>query len=80
MTIKVIGPGCMNCETLAKRTTEALQHLNIDASIEKITDIQKIASYGILRTPGLAVGNKVISQGRVPTVSQIEELLTSYVA
>ncbi len=80
MTIKVLGPGCMNCVTLEKRTHEALQRLNIDATVEKVTDLQQIASYGIMRTPGLVVGDKVIAQGRVPTVDQIQELLTSHVA
>lgn len=80
MTIKVLGSGCMNCKTLEQRTIEALKNMNLEASIEKVTDFQQIASYGILRTPGLVVENKVIAQGRVPTVSQIQELLTSFVA
>jgi small redox-active disulfide protein 2 len=80
MTIKVLGSGCMNCKTLEQRTVEALKNMHLEASIEKVTDFQQIASYGILRTPGLVVENKVIVQGRVPTVAQIQELLTSYVA
>lgn len=80
MTIKVLGSGCMNCITLEKRTREALQHLNITASVEKVTDFQQIASFGVMRTPGLVVENKVIVQGRVPTVAQIEEILTGFVA
>lgn len=80
MTIKVLGPGCANCTTLERRTQEALQHLHIEATVIKVTDYQQIASYGVMSTPGLVVENKVIAQGRVPTVAQIEELLTSYVA
>lgn len=78
MTIKVLGAGCMNCKTLEQRTVEALKKLNLEASVEKVTDFQQIASYGILRTPGLVVENKVIIQGRVPTVEQLQELLTSH--
>jgi hypothetical protein len=55
MIIKVLGFVCMNCKTLEKRTIEALQELNMDAVVEKIEDYQKIASYGIMRTPGLVV-------------------------
>ena len=80
MTIKVLGSGCMNCKTLEQRTIEALKNMNLEASIEKVTDFQQIASYGILRTPGLVVENKVIVQGRVPTVAQLQELLTNYAA
>lgn len=80
MTIKVLGSGCTNCVTLERRTQEALQHLHIEATVIKVTDYRQIASYGVMTTPGLVVENKVIAQGRVPTVAQIEELLTSYVA
>lgn len=80
MIIKVLGSGCMNCKTLEQRTSEALKKMNIEASIEKVTEYQDIASYGVMRTPGLVIDNKVLVQGRVPTVEQIQELLTSHVA
>ncbi|MFA6542257.1 MAG: thioredoxin family protein [Bacteroidota bacterium] len=80
MIIKVLGSGCMNCKTLEQRAVEAMKKLNIIATVEKVTDVQQIASYGVMRTPGLVVNNKVLSQGRVPTVEQLQELLTSYVA
>lgn len=80
MIIKVLGSGCMNCKTLELRTVEAMKKLNIEATVEKVTDVREIASYGVMRTPGLVVNNKVLSQGRVPTVEQIQELLTSHVA
>ncbi|MDP1676225.1 MAG: thioredoxin family protein [Bacteroidota bacterium] len=80
MIIKVLGSGCMNCKTLEQRTVDALKNLNIDAAIEKVTDYQQIATYGVMRTPGLVVDNKVIVQGRMPTVEQIQELLTSHAA
>ncbi len=75
MNIKVLGPGCVNCKTLEKRTIEALQELNMEASVEKVEDYQKIASYGIMRTPGLVIDEKVAMSGSVPTVEKIKELL-----
>ena len=78
MIIKVLGPGCMNCKTLEKRTIEALQELNMDAAVEKVEDYQKIASYGIMRTPGLAIDEKVAISGSVPTVEKIKELLQAH--
>lgn len=80
MIIKVLGSGCANCKTLEQRTIEALKNVHIEATIEKVTDYQQIAAYGVMRTPGLVVNNKVLAQGRVPTVGQLQELLTSYVA
>jgi len=34
-----------------------------------------IASYGIMRTPGLVIDEKVVASGYVPTVEKIKELL-----
>jgi small redox-active disulfide protein 2 len=78
MIIKVLGPGCMNCKTLEERTIEALQELNMDAVVEKVEDYQKIASYGIMRTLGLVVDEKVVMSGVVPTVEKIKELLLAH--
>jgi small redox-active disulfide protein 2 len=78
MTIKILGPGCMNCQTLEKRTYNALQELDMDANVEKVQDYQKIASYGILRTPGLVIDGEVVVSGFVPTVEKIKELLLAH--
>jgi small redox-active disulfide protein 2 len=78
MIIKVLGSGCMNCKTLEKRTIEALQELKIDAAVEKVEDYQKIASYGIMRTPGLVIDKKVAIAGFVPTVEKIKEILLEH--
>lgn len=75
MTIKVLGPGCTNCKTLQQRTEEALEQLNIEAHIEKVVDYPGIVSYGIISTPGLVIDERVVSQGRVPTVDAIKELI-----
>jgi len=78
MTIKVLGPGCVNCRTIEKRTKEALQDLNMEALVEKVEDYQKIASYGILRTPGLVIDEKVAVSGFVPTVDKLKEILLAH--
>jgi small redox-active disulfide protein 2 len=75
MNIKVLGPGCMNCQTLEKRTKEAVKNLNVEAEIEKVTDTKQITSYGIMLTPGLIVDGKIVVQGKVPTVEQIQDIL-----
>jgi small redox-active disulfide protein 2 len=78
MNIKVLGSGCANCKTLERRTQEALLELNVQATLEKVEDYQKIASYGIMRTPGLVIDEKVVMSGAVPTVEKIKELLLAH--
>ena len=75
MEIKILGPGCANCQRLEERTREAVTALNLEAEVEKVTDVAEIASYGIMRTPGLVVDDRVLVSGRVPTTREIQELL-----
>ena len=78
MIIKVLGSGCPNCKTLESRTREALKQLGMDAMVEKVTDYQQIASYGIMRTPGLVIDEKVVLSGIVPPVEKLKEMLGEY--
>lgn len=75
MDLKILGSGCSNCQTLEQRTREALAALGLDARIEHVTDPGEIASYGVLRTPGLVRDDDVLVSGRVPTAREIGELL-----
>lgn len=79
MHIKILGPGCANCERLETRTREALDILDLDASVEKVTDYAQIAAYGVMRTPGLVVDEALVVSGRVPSTREIGELLAAAV-
>ncbi|WP_407345419.1 thioredoxin family protein [Pengzhenrongella phosphoraccumulans] len=75
MIIKILGPGCTNCVNLERVTRQAVADLGIDAKIEKVTDYAAILGYGVMSTPGLVVDDKVVLSGRVPTATQVRELL-----
>ncbi len=75
MEIKILGTGCVNCNTLEKSTINALAELDIAANVEKVEDITKIMSYGIMRTPGLIINGKVAVSGRVPSVKELKEII-----
>ena len=80
MYIKILGPGCANCHRLEERTREAVAALQITASVDSVTDMAEIASYGIMRTPGLVIDEDVVVSGRVPTAREIERLLQGHLA
>ena len=77
MIVKILGPGCNNCQKLEKATREALAELGLDATVEKVEDYPSIVGYGIMSTPGLVVDDKVLVSGRVPKTAEIKELLTA---
>ncbi|MCI0495052.1 thioredoxin family protein, partial [candidate division KSB1 bacterium] len=47
--------GCANCEKLESLAKQAVSELGIQATFEKVKDIEKILDYGIARTPGLVI-------------------------
>jgi small redox-active disulfide protein 2 len=77
LTIKVLGPGCQNCQNLASLTQRALNNLAIEAKVDKVTDYAEIMKYKILATPGLVINEKVVSAGRVPTEAEITTFLAN---
>jgi hypothetical protein len=51
--------------------------MHFDANVEKVEDITKIMAYGVMRTPALVINEKVVLSGRVPSVKEIKEIITS---
>lgn len=76
MKIEVLGPGCSKCKTLEKLTREVVSETGIEAEIEKVEDIMRIMDYGVMTTPALVIDQKVVSKGRIPSKSEIKELIT----
>ena len=76
MKIKVLGVGCANCKSLEKLAQTAVEQMNLDASIEKVDDIMKIMEYGVMRTPGLVVDEKVVLSGRIPSLNELKEIIS----
>jgi small redox-active disulfide protein 2 len=76
MEIKVLGPGCANCQKMEGIVKAAVKELGIEANIEKITDIGQIAMNGILSTPGLIVNGKVKHSGKpLPSLEKVKDLI-----
>jgi small redox-active disulfide protein 2 len=78
MEIQVLGTGCPKCKTLEKITREVVAEAGIDANITKVEDIIAIMKL-TMTTPALVVDGKVIVKGRVPSNSELKEILTGKV-
>jgi small redox-active disulfide protein 2 len=73
--VKVLGPGCPKCRELMKQTQKAVQELDLDCTVEKVTDILKITEYGVMMTPALVVDGQVKVAGKVPSVDDIKTMI-----
>lgn len=75
LEIRILGSGCPTCIKLEQMVFNACAELDIDADIQKITEIDQFGKYGVMITPGLVVNGKVLSQGKIPTKSTLEHWL-----
>ncbi len=75
MIIKILGTGCAKCKKLEENAQSAISEASLDARIEKVTDLDEIMNYGVMITPALVVDDKVVSSGKILSVSEIKALI-----
>jgi small redox-active disulfide protein 2 len=77
MNVKILGTGCPNCLRLEALVRQVATEKGLSLEVDKVTDIAKIMSYGIMSTPGLVVDGQVMSSGRVPPKAEVAALLAA---
>ena len=75
MKIEILGPGCARCKALEANAKQATEELGIDAEVIKVTEMGKIAAYGVMSTPGVVVDGKVKGSGKLFSVDEIKKML-----
>ena len=73
--IKILGTGCPKCVQTKAIVEDVVNENNIEASIEKVEDIMDIMKYDVMSTPAVVVDGKVVIKGRVPSKSELIEIL-----
>ncbi|GAB4150130.1 MAG: hypothetical protein Kow00107_00550 [Planctomycetota bacterium] len=73
--IQILGTGCPKCTKLAQNAEAAAKAAGIEYSLEKVTDISQILSFGVMMTPCLVLDGKVVSSGKVLSEAEIAKLL-----
>ena len=76
LDVKVLGPGCANCQRVEEQAVAALEVLaeenpSLEATVQHVTDFGDINEYSILATPGLVVNEQVVCAGRIPSVDEV---------
>ncbi|MDD4870799.1 MAG: thioredoxin family protein [Kiritimatiellae bacterium] len=74
-TLQILGVGCAKCSALMETTEQAAKAMGLEYKLEKVTELQKIMSFGVLMTPALVVDGVVKVAGRVPPLEEIKKML-----
>lgn len=77
MKIQILGTGCPKCKALTEAAEHAAKDLGVAYEIEKVTDIEKIMSFGVMMTPALVVDGDVKVVGRIPAADELKKILSS---
>ena len=75
LTITVLGPGCAQCNRLEREVMAVLAEMQLPATLDHVTDINRFADYGVMGTPALVINGKVVSVGSVPPRIKIRRWL-----
>lgn len=75
MIIKILGSGCAKCKKMESNVKEAIKEMNIDATVEKVKDINDIMSYGVMSTPALVIDEEVKVMGKLLSTEEIKKYL-----
>lgn len=73
--IQILGTGCAKCKTLLNNTEAAAKALSVEATIEKVEQIQDIMKFGVITTPALVVDGVVKSAGKLLSPDDIKKFL-----
>jgi small redox-active disulfide protein 2 len=73
--IQILGTGCPKCKKLSESALQAINGLEGEFEIEKITDINAIMKFGVMMTPALAIDGQIKSVGKILAPEEIKKML-----
>ncbi len=75
MEVRLYGASCSRCEHLDTMVKQILSRRGLKVDYQYITDISEMSRAGIMGSPALAVGGKVVLSGQVPTEKHLEGII-----
>ena len=72
--LKVLGAGCKRCHEQYEHAKAAAKSMGLSVEVEYITELSRVAEYGVMSMPALVVNDKVVSMGKVLKAAEVEEL------
>lgn len=75
MEIKVLGSGCSRCKKTLEVVEKVVKESGADAQVEYVTDMMRIMEYNVMSMPAIVVDGQVKLKGKVPSESEVREVL-----
>lgn len=75
MKIQIFGTGCEKCTKLYAAVEKVIQQHGLEATLEKVSNIDDITAAGVMMTPALGVDGKIVCSGKIPTEADILRML-----
>jgi small redox-active disulfide protein 2 len=73
--IQILGVGCARCAKLFENAREAVRESGVEATVQKVSDLDEILAFGVIALPALVINGTVRVSGRVPSPLEIQKLL-----
>lgn len=73
--VKILGPGCPQCDGLEQTLMSVVSEKRITANIEHIQNSKEIGRWGVMGTPALVINGRVKSVGKVPPRAKLIQWL-----
>ncbi len=83
LSIKVLGPGCINCKRVLEVVVDTLEELEAEwgdnspeVTVQHVADYMEFLKYGLMFTPGLVINEQLVCGGRIPSKAEVRQWLT----
>ena len=75
MKLTIYGRGCAKCKLLTQHAESAARELGVEYELDKVTDMNEIIDAGVMRTPAMAINDRIVLEGRVPSANELKQYL-----
>lgn len=71
MEITVLGRGCPRCQSTVERIEREAAEMGVPVTVSKVTDEVEIVQSGVMTTPAVKIGGKIVHSGGIPSPEAI---------
>ena len=71
MRVRLFGVEGETTRVAHENLLAALRKVGVSADIESVDKIDEITMFGVLETPAVMVGERMVCEGKIPTVEEL---------